>query len=47
MEVLARVKSQLRRYTLLGAKPETAPERGIYTVGGVTLNEDAKSVTVE
>lgn len=47
VEVLARVKSQLRRYTLLGAKPETAPEHGIYTVGGVTLNEDAKSVTVD
>lgn len=47
VEVLARVKSQLRRNTLLGAKPETAPERGIYTVGGVTLNEDAKSVTVD
>ena len=47
VEVLARVKSQLRRYTLLGAKPEIAPERGIYTVGGVTLNEDAKSVTVD
>ena len=47
VEVLARVKSQLRRYMLLGAKPETAPERGIYTVGGVTLNEDAKSVTVD
>lgn len=47
VEVLARVKSQLRRYTLLGVKPETAPERGIYTVGGVTLNEDAKSVTVD
>lgn len=47
VEVLARVKSQLRRYTLLGTKPETAPERGIYTVGGVTLNEDAKSVTVD
>ena len=47
VEVLARVKSQLRRYTLLGAKPETEPERGIYTVGGVTLNEDAKSVTVD
>ena len=47
VEVLARVKSQLRRYTLLGAKPETVPERGVYTVGGVTLNEDAKSVTVD
>ena len=47
VEVLARVKSQLRRYTLLGAKLETAPERGVYTVGGVTLDEDAKSVTVD
>ena len=47
VEVLARVKSQLRRYTLLGAKPETAPERCIYTVGGVTLKEYAKSVTVD
>ena len=47
VEVLARVKSQLRRDTLLGAKPETAPERGVYTVGGVTLDEDAKSVTVD
>ena len=35
LEVLARVRSQLRRYTML------------YTVGGVTLNEDAKSVTVD
>ena len=47
IEVLARVKSQLRRYTTLGARPETAPERGVYTVGGVTLDEDAKSVTVD
>ena len=29
VEVLARVKSQLRRYTLLGAKPETAPDASI------------------
>lgn len=47
IEVLARVKSQLRRYTTLGVRPETAPERGVYTVGGVTLDEDAKSVTVD
>ena len=47
IEVLARVKSQLRRYTTLGARPETAPERGGSTVGGVTLDEDAKSVTVD
>ncbi len=47
VEVLARVKSQLRRYTMLGAMPESTPERGVYTVGGVTLSEDAKSVTVD
>ena len=47
VEVLARVRSQLRRYTLLGAKPEDAPERGVYTVGGVTLNEESKTVTVD
>ena len=47
VEVLARVKSQLRRYTLLGAKPETAPERGSYAGGGGTLHGDAKSVTVD
>ena len=47
VEVLARVKSQLRRYTMLGAKTESAPARGVYTVGGVTLDEAAKTVTVD
>ena len=47
VEVLARVRSQLRRYTLLGAKPDSAPEQGVYTVGGVTLNEESKTVTVD
>ena len=32
VEVLARVKSQLRRYTLLGAKPETAPEPAVNVI---------------
>ncbi len=45
-EVLARVKSQLRRYTKLGAAPE--PEKaGVYTVGPITLDEEAKTVTVD
>ncbi len=45
-EVLARVKSQLRRYTKLGAAPE--PEKaGVYTVGPITLDEEAKAVTVD
>ncbi len=45
-EVLARVRSQLRRYTRLGAAPE--PERaGRYTVGPITLDEEATAVTVD
>ena len=45
-EVVARVKSQLRRYTRLGAKtPE--PEAKTYSVGTVTLNEETKTVTVD
>jgi len=45
-EVVARVRSQLRRYTKLGAAPE--PERqGRYSVGPITLDEESKSVTVD
>ena len=45
-EVVARVRSQLRRYTKLGAAPE--PERmGRHTVGPITLDEEAKTVTVD
>ena len=45
VEVLARVRSQLRRYATLGAKPAEAPV-GI-TIGGITLDDRTKSVTVE
>ena len=44
MEVLARVRSQLRRYTLLGARVEQ-PET--YVIGGIALNDVDKSVTVD
>lgn len=44
MEVLARVRSQLRRYTLLGAQVQQ-PES--YTIGGIELNDVDKSVTVD
>jgi len=45
-EVVARVRSQLRRYTKLGAAPE--PERpGRYSAGPITLDEESKSVTVD
>ena len=45
VEVLARVRSQLRRYDRLGSKPETVD--GNLTVGGVTLDDRTKTVTVE
>ena len=45
VEVLARVRSQLRRYDRLGSKPE--PVTGNLTVGGVTLDDRTKTVTVE
>ncbi|MGM9660839.1 MAG: response regulator transcription factor [Faecousia sp.] len=45
VEVLARVRSQLRRYSRLGSRPE--PSSGNLTVGGVTLDDRTKSVTVE
>ncbi len=45
VEVLARVRSQLRRYAQLGSRPEQQP--GTVTIGGVTLDDRTKSVTVE
>jgi len=45
VEVLARVRSQLRRYALLGSKPEEQP--GVLTIGSVVLDDRTKSVTVD
>ena len=44
VEVLARVRSQLRRYGHLGSRPE-APET--LTLGAVQLNNNTKTVTVD
>ena len=44
VEVLARVRSQLRRYAKLGSRAASAEE---LTVGGITLNDVAKTVTVD
>ncbi len=46
LELVARVKSQLRRYTQLGS---TAKETGaaVYTTGGLSINDDLKEVTVD
>ncbi len=45
VEVLARVRSQLRRYAKLGSRPEEGS--GIITIGGVVLDDRTKTVTVE
>ena len=45
VEVLARVRSQLRRYAQLGSCPAQQP--GTLTIGGVTLDDGTKSVTVD
>lgn len=46
IEVIARVKSQLRRYTTLGGqKKEVTPV--LLTNGGISMNDAAKSVTVD
>ena len=45
VEVLARVRSQLRRYDRLGAKP---PENsGQIAIGGIVLDDGSKTVTVD
>ena len=45
VEVLARVRSQLRRYAQLGSRPVTAQNE--LTIGGITLDDRTKSVLVE
>ena len=44
MEVLARVRSQLRRYTSLGSESKS-PD--VITIGAVSLDDPAKTVTVD
>lgn len=46
LELIARVKSQLRRYTQLGSAAPAASEH-IYTTGGLTVNDDKKEVLVD
>lgn len=45
LELVARVKSQLRRYTQLGNSSES--NQKIYQVGGLAINDDLKEVTVD
>lgn len=45
LELVARVKSQLRRYTQLGNAAESSQK--IYQVEGLLINDDLKEVTVD
>ena len=45
VEVLARVRSHLRRYASLGAKP--AEDAHTVTIGGIVLDDRSKTVTVD
>lgn len=45
LELIARVKSNLRRYTKLGSL--SAENSAIYRIGGLCMNDDTKEVTVD
>lgn len=46
LELVARVKSQLRRYTQLGGTQNSSQDR-IYVSGGLKINDDLKEVSVD
>ena len=46
LELVARVKSQLRRYTKLGTMTQE-PTSNVYKNGGLEINDDMKQVTVD
>ena len=46
LELIARVKSQMRRYTQLGSAASATSEH-IYTTGGLTVNDDKKEVLID
>lgn len=45
VEMLARVRSQIRRYTKLGGTKVT--DESVLTIGGITLDDSSKVVTVD
>jgi len=46
LELVARAKSQIRRYTKLGNINEK-PQESIYVVGGLVINDELKQITVD
>lgn len=47
LELLARVKSQIRRYTNFGTSEKEENSEKIYSTGGLVINDDRKEVTVD
>ena len=48
VELMARIKSQIRRYTLLGASTGKVEEDGsVLAIGGIELNDKSKEVTLD
>ncbi len=47
MELMARVRSQIRRYTLLGSRSVREECRGILQNGGLTLDDEKKQVSLD
>ena len=46
LELMARVKSQLRRYNQLGGNSKKDDDK-VYEAGGLKINDDLKEVTVD
>lgn len=47
LELVARVKSQIRRYTQLGSTAGVMAGEEVYSTGGLSINDDLKEVTVD
>ena len=47
LELVARVKSQLRRYTRLGGSADIEDSKGMYKTGGLVIDDNKKQVSVD
>ena len=47
LELVARVKSQIRRFTKLGSTAGVKENEAVYSTGGLVINDDQKMVTVD
>lgn len=47
IELIARVKSQLRRYKLFGGEAEEESKKDIYSYGGLVMNVPSRELTID